>query len=148
MEVLNPISSQTTYSNGGNLVPSALKISKSSNTYIVEFATISNTPDNVESSKDVLVIKANFSVANQPLILSGRNFEIVSSVSFPGGTLTQTVKFAIVGPLLKPLLQLVKSFQVYILFYFICFLFKQLNKFVVNRVSVMVITIGYGAKVH
>ena len=123
MEVLNPILSQTTYSNGTNLVTSAVKISNSSNTYIVEFATISNTPDNVESSKDVLVIKANFSVTNQPLILSGRTFEIVSSVLFPGGTLTQTVKFKIVGPLLKPLLQLVKSFQVYtLLFSFVFFL--------------------------
>lgn len=112
MNVLDPLLPQTTYSSGANLVLSPMVKSQTSNTYTIAFTSISNTPDNAESSQDVLIIKATFMVVNQPLILSGRNFEILSTVVFPGGSLSETVKFSVVGPLLKPLLQLAKSFQV------------------------------------
>ena len=82
------------------------------NTYTVDFATITNQPDNIASEKDVLTIQVHFLVANEPVIFSGRSFVLVSTVYYPGGSVSQTAAFSIVGPLVMPYLQLAKSFQV------------------------------------
>ena len=110
--VLNPVSSQTTFTNGRNLIVSRMIEEETANTYAVKFTSITNVPDNLQSSEDLLAVKAKFLVVNQPLILSGRDFDIFCTVHFSGGTVSQTTKISIVGPLLKPLLKLAKSFQV------------------------------------
>ena len=85
------------------------------NTYAVDFATITNQPDNIDSEKDVLTIQVHFLVANEPVIFSGRSFVLVSTVHYPGGSVPRTATFSIVGPLVMPYLQLAKSFQVRIM---------------------------------
>ncbi|XP_028390926.1 uncharacterized protein LOC114515809 [Dendronephthya gigantea] len=112
INTLQPNSSQTSYTNGANLVVSSMTNSLVGTTYTVEFPTITNQPDNIDSEKDVLTVKVKFQVANEPVIFSGRNFDIVSTVFYPGGSVSQTATFYVVGPLVKPLLQLAKSYQV------------------------------------
>ena len=112
INILEPDSSQTSYTNGGNLVISSMTISLVHETYTLTFSTITNQPDNVNSKKDVLTLQVKFLVVNEPVIFSGRSFEITSTVHYPGGSVSQTATFSVVGPLVKPLLQLAKLFQV------------------------------------
>ena len=100
------------YASGDNLIVSTMGSSLLDNKYTVEFPTITNQPDNINSDKDVLTVKVQFLVANEPVIFSGRSFDLVSDVYYPGGSVSQTATFSIVGPLVKPHLQLAKSFQV------------------------------------
>ena len=112
MNILKPDASQTSYRNGGNLIIPSMTNSLVDNTYTVEFPSVTNQPDNINSENDVLTVQAKFLVANEPVIFSGRSFDILSTVHYPGGFVSQTATFSVVGPLVKPLLQLAKSFQV------------------------------------
>ena len=89
-----------------------MTISLVGTTYSVEFPKITNKPDNIDSEDDVLTVKVKFLVANEPVIFSGRSFDILSTVFYPGGNVSQTASFYVIGPLVKPLLQLAKSYQV------------------------------------
>ena len=82
------------------------------NTYTVEFPTVTNQADNINSENDVLTLQAQFLVENEPVIFSGRSFDIMSTVYYTGGSVSQTAKFSVVGPLVEPFLQLAKSFHV------------------------------------
>lgn len=100
------------YTSGDNLIVSGMTLSLLDNKYTVEFPTVTNQPDNINSDKDVLIVQVHFLVANEPVIFSGRSFDLISMVYYPGGSVSQTATFSIVGPLVKPFLQLAKSFQV------------------------------------
>jgi hypothetical protein len=89
-----------------------MTISQVDETYTLTIPSVTNQPDNVNSENDVLTVQVKFLVANEPVIFSGRSFEIESTVHYPGGFVSQTATLSVVGPLVKPLLQLAKSFQV------------------------------------
>ena len=113
-----------------------MTISQVDETYTLTFPTVTNQPDNVNSENDVLTVQVRFLVANEPVIFSGRSFEITSTVHYPGGSVFQNAMFSVVGPLVKPLLQLAKSFQV-TLFDYTFFLISYFQSNIRNEVGGM-----------
>jgi len=77
---------------------------------IVAFGSVLNLPGS--GPNDTIEIFLKFRTANQPLLLSGRPLSLLATLNFDAGSDASVKKFVIIGPLLKPLLSIVKTAEV------------------------------------
>ena len=76
----------------------------------IAFGSVLNLPGS--GPNDTLEIFLKFSTANNPLVLSGRPLRLTAILKFDAGSDASNKEFLIVGPLLKPLLSIVKTVKV------------------------------------
>lgn len=91
-----------------SLIPSITPVNSA--TLTIVFGTVSNLPGS--GPNDTIEIFLKFNTANKPLILSGRRLYLTVTLNFDAGSSTGVKQFVIVGPLLKPLLSIVKTVEV------------------------------------
>lgn len=82
-----------------------------SSALLVYFGTIQNLPGS-PSKDDYIEMFLRFKTANEALILSGRQQFINVAMVFPGVSQAAVKEFMISGPLVKPLLSIVKRIGV------------------------------------
>ena len=82
----------------------------------VAFGTVVNLPGS--GPNDTIEIFLKFRTANRPLVLSGRSLSLLATLNFDAGSDSSVKEFVIIGPLLKPLLSIVKTVEVRDLFFF------------------------------
>ena len=80
----------------------------------VAFGSVLNLPGS--GPKDTIQIFLKFRTANRPLVLSGRPLSLLATLTFDAGSDASVKRFLIIGPLLKPLLTIVKTVEVRDLF--------------------------------
>ena len=80
----------------------------------VAFGSVLNLPGS--GPKDTIQIFLKFRTANRPLVLSGRPLSLLATLKFDAGSDASVKRFLIIGPLLKPLLTIVKTVEVRDLF--------------------------------
>ena len=80
----------------------------------IAFGSVLNLPGS--GPNDTIEIFLTFSTANNPLVLSGRPLRLTAILKFDAGSDASNKEFLIVGPLLKPLLSIVKNVEVRHLF--------------------------------
>ena len=76
----------------------------------VAIGSVSNLPGS--GPNDTIEIFLKFQTANRPLVLSGRPLSLLATLNFDAGSDASVKKFLIIGPLLKPLLSIVKTAEV------------------------------------
>lgn len=76
----------------------------------VDFGSVLNLPGS--GPNDTIEIFLKFSTANKPLVLSGRLLRLTAILKFDAGSDAFSKEFLIVGPLLKPLLSIIKTVEV------------------------------------
>ena len=80
----------------------------------VAFGSVLNLPGS--GSNDTIEIFLKFNTANKPLVLSGRPLHLTALLKFDAGSDASRKQFVIVGPLLKPLLSIIKTVEVNVFF--------------------------------
>ena len=80
----------------------------------VAFGSVLNLPGS--GTNDTIEIFLKFRTANRPLVLSGRPLSLLATLKFDAGSDASVKRFLIIGPLLKPLLTIVKTVEVRDLF--------------------------------
>ena len=80
----------------------------------VAFGSVLNLPGS--GPNDTIEIFLKFRTANRPLVLSGRPLSLLATLTFDAGSDASVKRFLIIGPLLKPLLTIVKTVEVRDLF--------------------------------
>ena len=80
----------------------------------VAFGSVLNLPGS--GTNDTIEIFLKFRTANRPLVLSGRPLSLLATLTFDAGSDASVKRFLIIGPLLKPLLTIVKTVEVRDLF--------------------------------
>ena len=80
----------------------------------IAFGSVLNLPGS--GPNDTIEIFLKFRTANRPLVLSGRPLSLLATLKFDAGSDVSVKKFLIIGPLLKPLLTIVKTVEVRDLF--------------------------------
>ena len=80
----------------------------------IAFGSVLNLPGS--GPNDTIEIFLKFRTANRPLVLSGRPLSLLATLKFDAGSDAFVKKFLIIGPLLKPLLTIVKTVEVRDLF--------------------------------
>lgn len=80
----------------------------------VAFGSVLNLPGS--GPNDTIEVFLKFRTANRPLVLSGRPLSLLATLKFDAGSDSSVKKFVIIGPLLKPLLSIVKIVEVRDLF--------------------------------
>ena len=76
----------------------------------VAFGSVLNLPGS--GPNDTIEIFLKFRTANRPLVLSGRPLSLLATLMFDSGSDASVKKFVIIGPLLKPLVTIVKTVEV------------------------------------
>ena len=76
----------------------------------VAFGSVLNLPGS--GPNDTIEIFLKFRTANRPLVLSGRPLNLLATLMFDSGSDASVKKFVIIGPLLKPLVTIVKTVEV------------------------------------
>ena len=100
---------------GNGVRPPNISHPKDSSLEII-FGLLENLPGS--GANDTIKIFLKFRTANEPLVLSGRSFDLTAVLNFDAGSDVIAKTFLIVGPLLKPLLFINKTVQVRRLFYY------------------------------
>lgn len=77
---------------------------------IIAFGSVLNLPGS--GPNDTIEIFVKFQTANRPLVLSGRPLSLLATLNFDAGSDSSVKKFVIIGPLLKPLLSIIKTVEV------------------------------------
>ena len=96
---------------GSGLVASAPNITRPNvTTLLIDLGLVQNLPGS--GGPDTIEVLLKFQTSNSPLILSGRQLAAVISVNYDGGSQASPMAFMVVGPLLKPLLAILKSVKV------------------------------------
>ena len=80
----------------------------------VAFGSLLNLPGS--GPNDTIEIFVKFRTANRPLVLSGRPLILLATLKFDAGSDASVKRFVITGPLLKPLVTIVKTVEVSNLF--------------------------------
>ena len=80
----------------------------------VAFGSVLNLPGS--GPNDTIEIFVKFRTANRPLVLSGRPLILLATLKFDAGSDASVKRFVITGPLLKPLVTIVKTVEVSNLF--------------------------------
>ena len=80
----------------------------------VAFGSVLNLPGS--GPNDTIEIFVKFRAANRPLVLSGRPLILLATLKFDAGSDASVKRFVITGPLLKPLVTIVKTVEVSNLF--------------------------------
>ena len=91
-----------------SLIPSITLLNPT--TLTIAFGTVQNLPGS--GSNDTVEIFLKFNTANRPLILSGRRLYLAVKLNFDAGSDNGVKQFVIIGPLVKPLLSIVKTVEV------------------------------------
>lgn len=94
---------------GNGVRPPNISHPKDSSLEII-FGLLENLPGS--GANDTIKIFLKFRTANEPLVLSGRPFDLTAVLNFDAGSDVIAQTFLIVGPLLKPLLFINKTVQV------------------------------------
>lgn len=76
----------------------------------VALGSVLNLPGS--GPNDTIEIFVKFQTANRPLVLSGRPLSLLATLNFDAGSDSSVKKFVIIGPLLKPLLSIIKTVEV------------------------------------
>jgi len=76
----------------------------------IAFGSVLNLPGS--GPNDTIEIFVKFQTANRPLVLSGRPLSLLATLNFDAGSDFSVKKFVIIGPLLKPLLSIIKTVEV------------------------------------
>ena len=77
----------------------------------INFGIIQNLPG-ASNEDDSIELFVKFKTANKPLILSGRRQFLKAMIIYSGGSQVAVKEFMIVGPLVKPLLTILKRTEV------------------------------------
>ena len=80
----------------------------------VAFGSVLNLPGS--GPNDTIEIFVKFRTANRPLVLSGRPLILLATLKFDAGSDASVKRFVIIGPLLRPLVTIVKTVEVRDLF--------------------------------
>ena len=80
----------------------------------VAFGSVLNLPGS--GLNDTIEIFVTFRTANRPLVLSGRPLILLATLKFDAGSDASVKRFVIIGPLLRPLVTIVKTVEVSNLF--------------------------------
>ena len=80
----------------------------------VAFGSVLNLPGS--GPNDTIEIFVKFRTANRPLVLSGRPLILLATLKFDAGSDASVKRFVITGPLLRPLVTIVKTVEVSDLF--------------------------------
>ena len=80
----------------------------------VAFGSVLNLPGS--GPNDTIEIFVKFRTANRPLVLSGRPLILLATLKFDAGSDASVKRFVIIGPLLRPLVTIVKTVEVSNLF--------------------------------
>lgn len=84
------------------------------NSLEITFGLVENLPGS--GPNDTIEIFLKFRTAYEPLVLSGRSLELTALYQFDSGSDVVAKGFLVVGPLLKPLLEINKTVEVRFLF--------------------------------
>lgn len=80
------------------------------NSLEITFGLVENLPGS--GPNDTIEIFLKFRTAYEPLVLSGRSLELTALLQFDSGSDVVAKGFLVVGPLLKPLLEINKTVEV------------------------------------
>lgn len=119
VHVLQPLVNQSTITSDSalNITHPSPNIKLINGTFLdINFGYVQNLPTPLRSYR-VITVLLKFRSAPLPLILSGRSFLVFGDVIYTGGHLNVIRAFNIVGPLLKPGLDIIKSVKVIIVHY-------------------------------
>lgn len=109
---LSPLLNESYVKCGNGLtVQSCPNISRpKENSLEITFGLVENLPGS--SPNDTIEIFLKFKTAYEPLVLSGRSVELTALLQFDSGSDVVAKGFLVVGPLLKPLLEINKTVEV------------------------------------
>lgn len=113
VNALSPILGDSFVKYGNGLTLSLIPVITPANptTLTIPLGTVQNLPGS--GSNDTIEIFLKFNTANRPLILSGRRLYLTVKLNFDAGSDSGVKQFVIVGPLVKPLLSIVKTVEVW-----------------------------------